>query len=391
MKSEWRKIKVGDLGEVITGKTPKTSVLENYGGSTPFLTPSDNMSVKYVTRTARTLSSKGLDEVRKKLLPADSVCVSCIGSDLGKVVMTTEPTVTNQQINSVVVDTSRFNPSFVYYAMTILGKQLNFIGKTSTAVPIVNKASFSSYEILCPSLNTQSKISSVLSSLDNKISLNQKINDNLDQQAQALFTSWFVDYSQFGGSVPHNWKEIRFEDFLTASKEKSDNPEIPMYSVTDTGIHPRDEKFKKNLSMKHAKNKVIHQNNLVFGMSREILNWGVMRDPIGGVSSAYNVYEVSKRVNSFYLEAYMKANIQYFKDLIKPAAREGQGIDKAVLMQKILLLPPDEVLDTYYQLENPLREIQKTLAVEIQNLKQIRDTLLPKLMSGEIDVSDISM
>ena len=175
----WRSVKVGDLGKVVTGKTPKTSIADNYGGAIPFLTPSDDMSIKFVRHTAKTLTEKGLSEVKKALLPPDTVCVSCIGSELGKVVITTDSTVTNQQINSIIVDQEQFDVSFVYYAMLILGKELNFISKTSTAVPIVNKSSFSSYEIKCPALEQQKLISSILSSLDGKIECNRKINDNL--------------------------------------------------------------------------------------------------------------------------------------------------------------------------------------------------------------------
>ena len=176
---EWKNVRVGELGKIITGKTPKTSISDNYGGRIPFLTPSDNMSVKYVGKTSKTLTEKGLLEVKNAILPENSVCVSCIGSDLGKAVITTCPTVTNQQINSIIVDEKSFDVSFVYYAMQILGKKMNFISKTSTAVPIVNKSSFSSYEIKCPPHEDQKRIAAVLSALDSKIECNKKINDNL--------------------------------------------------------------------------------------------------------------------------------------------------------------------------------------------------------------------
>ena len=141
MKSDWRTVFVSDLGRIITGKTPRTAIIENYGGKIPFLTPSDDMNVKHVVSTSRTLSDTGLAEVTNCLLPSKSVCVSCIGSDLGKVVMTTEPTVTNQQINSII-PAEGVDSDFLYYSMIILGKELNYISKTSTAVPIINKSTF---------------------------------------------------------------------------------------------------------------------------------------------------------------------------------------------------------------------------------------------------------
>lgn len=177
--AEWKKVKVGDIGKVVTGKTPKTSNSEYYGGNIPFLTPSDDMSVKYVRGTNKYITESGRLSVKNATLPANAICISCIGSDLGKVVITTQETVTNQQINSIVVDTDNFDVDFVYYSMLELGKILNFHSKTSTAVPIVNKSSFSQYEIDCPELSVQKKIGDILSSIDKKIEENNKINNNL--------------------------------------------------------------------------------------------------------------------------------------------------------------------------------------------------------------------
>ena len=175
----WQKVKVGELGRIVTGKTPKTAEKDNYDGPTMFVTPSDDLNVKFIHSTAKTITEKGKKSVKGAIIPAGSVCVSCIGSDLGKVVITTEECVTNQQINSIVVDTEKYDIDFVYYAMLILGGELNFHSKTSTAVPIVNKSSFSSYEINCPSLEEQKRISSVLSIIDRKIEKNAEINENL--------------------------------------------------------------------------------------------------------------------------------------------------------------------------------------------------------------------
>lgn len=177
--AEWKRVKVQELGRIVTGKTPKTSDRENYGGDISFLTPSDDMSVKYVLNTGKKLTEKGKLSVKGAIIPEDSVCVSCIGSDLGKVVITTSETVTNQQINSIIVDKEKYDKDFVYYAMLILGKELNFHSKSSTAVPIVNKTSFSNYEIDCPDIKIQKRIAAILSSLDEKIGVNEAINKNL--------------------------------------------------------------------------------------------------------------------------------------------------------------------------------------------------------------------
>ena len=189
---------ISDLGRIVTGKTPRTSNAENYGGNIPFLTPSDDLSGKFAPQTVKTITEEGLSEVKNCLLPSKSVCVSCIGSDLGKVVITNVPTVTNQQFNSII-PTEENDIDFIYYLMTIVGKRLNFLSKTSTAVPIINKSTFADFEIEVPSLENQRRIAKILSSLDNKIEVNRRINDNLEQQAQALYNSWFVDFEPFRG------------------------------------------------------------------------------------------------------------------------------------------------------------------------------------------------
>ena len=212
---EWKEVKIGDLGQIITGKTPKTAIRENWGGKIPFLSPSDDMSNKTSPVTARTLTELGVAEVAKCLIPANSICVSCIGSDLGKVVKTDRELVTNQQINTIVPH-SNIDSDFVYYLMCIVGKELNYISKTSTAVPIINKSTFSDWDIVIPrEKEDQRRIASILSSLDRKIELNNKINADLEEMAQAIFKNWFVDFEPFKdgkfvdselGMIPEGWK-----------------------------------------------------------------------------------------------------------------------------------------------------------------------------------------
>ena len=174
-----QKYRLKDLGAIITGKTPPTKDSFNYGGDIPFITPSDDLSGKYITKTKRKLTKRGLSVVKNCELPKNSVCVSCIGSDLGKVVITSTNCVTNQQFNSIIVDQTNFDVEYLYYSLTLLGKKLNYLSKTSTAIPIINKSTFSDLEILVPPLSEQKEIANILGNLDKKIALNDEINDNL--------------------------------------------------------------------------------------------------------------------------------------------------------------------------------------------------------------------
>jgi type I restriction enzyme S subunit len=392
---KWKEYRLGEVGRIITGKTPRTAIKDNYGGTVPFLTPSDDMACKFVSHTNKTLTPLGLAEVKNCLLPENSICVSCIGSDLGKVVKTQEPSVTNQQINSII-PYKDFDADFVYYLMCIVGKDLNFISKTSTAVPIVNKSTFSNYKVRIPQIGVQKAIGNILSSLDDKIELNRKINSNLEEQAKALFKSWFIDFEPFKdgkfvdselGKIPKIWMILPFESFISESQDKAMVGFYPAYSVTNNGITPRTEKFKKQLSKATSKEKILRKDDLVFGMSRQILNWGIMQDKIGSVSSAYHVYKIDKeKVNPTYLRYFIKGYQTYFKDLIGTAAREGQSLDKGALMSKIILIPSQDVLQSFLRNITAIEDAVSLLKAQCSRLSSLRDTLLPKLMSGEIEV-----
>lgn len=397
MKSEWREIKVADLGKIVTGKTPKTAIADNYGGEMPFLTPSDDMSVKYVSKTTKTLTEKGLKEVKNSLLPANSVCVSCIGSDLGKVVISRQPIVTNQQINSIIVEQSKYDVSFVYYSMLILGKQLNFISKTSTAVPIVNKSSFSSYTIKCPPLTEQKKIASVLSALDDKIELNQKINKNLERQAQAIFRLWFVDFMPFGGKLPACWRQTTLGNVCscelggTPSRAKPEywNGTIPWINsgevnhfriikpsetITDLGLS------KSATKLLPAKTTVIAITGATLGqVSLLEIDSCANQSVVGVIPNSRFPYE--------FIYPYIKANIQ---ELIShQTGGAQQHINKKNIESLSVIVPPSDVIDSYVSLVGDIYSSITNRCFENANLSELRDLLLPKLMSGEIDLQEV--
>ena len=296
----------------------------------------------------------------------------------------------------VKLDKNICQPEYFYYSYLLSNLKYLDSGSAQSQITIED---LKRLEVTLPPLEQQHKITDILKSIDEKIELNRQINDNLEQQAQALYKSWFVDFEPFKdgefieselGQIPEGWQCIPFSMFVSESKAKTGKIGIKEYSVTNNGIFPRDAKYNKSLSQSSTKNKLILYGDLVFGMSRDILNWGVMQEEQGGVSSAYTVYNINSGiVNSTYLELFIKSRIHLFSDLIRPAAREGQGIDKSVLQTKVLLCPPQEVLDTFWPLYNSVtNQIQRT-TTEINFLGDVRDTLLPKLMSGELKINEI--
>lgn len=186
---------ISDIGKVITGKTPPASIKSAYSAldGVPFVTPKDMDGRRWIENTERYLTSDGVAAVKRNLVPAMSVAVSCIGSDMGKAILLKKESVTNQQINSIVIDVKRFNPKYIYYVLSTKQQYLKGIAGGS-ATPILNKTDFGKITFQAPSKYYQDLIVEYLDCLDSKRELNSQINQTLEQMAQALFKSWFVDF-----------------------------------------------------------------------------------------------------------------------------------------------------------------------------------------------------
>lgn len=389
MTSEWRTVSVGDLGRVVTGKTPKTAIVENYGGNIPFLTPSDDMGVKTSTATAKTLTERGLSEVKNCLLPPRSICVSCIGSDLGKVVMTSRATVTNQQINSIV-PSSDFDADFIYYAMCILGKELNYISKTSTAVPIVNKSSFSSYQIDVPPLPEQQEIGRVLAALDARIANNTAINNHLEQMAQAIFKSWFVDFEPFGAVMPDDWREGTLSEIATITMGQS--PDGSSYN--EDGIGTVFYQGRAEFGSRFPTRRLFTTQPKRMAAKGDVLM--SVRAPVGDVNVAYESCCLGRGLVGIQSNNSCQSFILYTMFALKQQLDmfNGEGtvfgsINKNDMATLPVLIPSDEVLRQFEELVNPMDATIEANYAESSNLQAARDSLLPRLMSGELSVADL--
>jgi type I restriction enzyme, S subunit len=195
--SEWKEYPLKALGSVMTGKTPSKNNPEDWGDEMPFVTPSDYKNYrKKASSSVRNLSKDGIQRLKNKVLPPKSVLVTCIGSDMGKVVMNEVEVISNQQINSIIPDNKTVDNDFLYYCLVDMYDILRVYGGDGTAVPIVNKGDFENIETILPPLPEQKAIASVLSSLDDKIGLLHRQNKTLEAMAETLFRQWFVEEAQ---------------------------------------------------------------------------------------------------------------------------------------------------------------------------------------------------
>ena len=230
--SKWQQVKLGDIGKIITGKTPPTANSGNYGGNIPFITPSDMYGWRDIFCTERYLTEQGVHTVKNNVIPSGAVCVSCIGSDMGKVVIARKRCVTNQQINSIIVN-DNFDQHFVYYLLLTQKDVIRSLGKNGTAIPILNKSKFSEIKVSVPPIEVQRKIADVLSAYDDLIENNRKQIRLLEEAAQRLYKEWFIDL-RFPGhentpiidGIPSGWEKTLLGNLIEIKYGK-DHKNIP--------------------------------------------------------------------------------------------------------------------------------------------------------------------
>ena len=406
--SSWHNLTINDLGQIITGSTPPTKKTEYYGNEYPFITPTDMKIDSRIVHTERFLSQTGYEYNKNRLLPPNTVCVVCIAS-IGKTCMTTVPSVTNQQINSIVVNQQKHDPYFVYYLLRTKTEVLHNIA-SGVASPIVNKSTFGNLEVYVPPLPTQRKIAAVLSAYDDLIENNIRRIKILEDMAQTLYQEWFVHFRFPGhenvpmiesllGLIPQGWEiiaasEAMFINPRTSAPRDTKKPFVPMKSATENSMLITDVEEKTGNSGAKFKN-----GDTLFARITPCLEngrTGFVQFLPNGTEIAFGSTEFivlrSKTLNPYFV--YLLAQTHDFREhAIKSmtGATGRQRVLNQCFDDYFLPNPNQDILDQFESTVISLFRKVQNFAEKNTNLRQTRDLLLPKLISGEIDVSELDI
>ena len=182
----WEKKKLGDIGDIITGKTPETNKIEYWNGNILFVTPTDIKDNKYQLITQRYVN----ECIKIRILPINTIMFTCIGATIGKIAISKKRCITNQQINSIIPQKDIYN-EYIYYNLLKLVPKIRS-SKSTTTLPIINKTEFSKIKIDIPCLEEQTKIADFLSAFDRKLD-NQKAQlEHWQQIKKGLLQQMFV-------------------------------------------------------------------------------------------------------------------------------------------------------------------------------------------------------
>lgn len=369
--NEWQECNLGETGRVVTGKTPSKNNPEDWGEAVLFITPTDYKNYgKKAYSSIRKLSLVGVQKQEKRLLPPGSVLVTCIGSDMGKTVVNAFPCVSNQQINAIIPNKKKVFGDFLYYLTKDLYETLKSLGSDGTAVPILNKSDFEKISIQLPNINEQKAIASVLNSLDDKIDLLHRQNKTLEAMAETLFRQWFVEEAQedwdiirLGSIADVNWgdtsvtKASYVENGYLAYSATGPDGFLDYYDFDKDGI-------------------VISAIGVNAGLTWFASGkWSCIKNTL-------RFWRTDKRVNNEYLYFYTKGADKW------PIRGSAQPFISQTDARNIeIAIPPKTKMDDFGDIAATFLTKVRENKKQISQLTRLRDTLLPKLMSGEVRVA----
>lgn len=383
---QWKEYKIEDICEQIFA-----------GGDTAKYNSSKHQTPLYnIPIYANSTENEGLyGYCDKAVVSSPAVTIAARGAGIGFVAFRNKPFVPIVRLITLITN-NLVDTKFLYYYL----KNRKLSGDGS-AIPQITVPMVKKEVITVPVLEEQKRIADILSSLDDKIELNRRINDNLEQQAQALFKAWFVDFDPFKdsefvdselGMIPKGWKVVSLGEVTKQITEKVGNREdVTVLSPINSGeLVLSEEYFIKQVFSKDL-SKYLIVNPLSFAYNPARINIGSIGlntfDFVGCVSPIYVVFEC-------------EPNYQYFFDFFKRTAtfkeevalraiggvRQSLGYNDFSLIKTVY--PTQDVVVKFNNLYLKMKEVINQNVIQNGKFISLRDSLLPRLMSGELKINN---
>ena len=394
---QWVEKTLGDLGEIIGGATPSTKNSDYYGGNISWITPKDLSSFKgrYISRGERNITEKGLASCSTRIMPPKTVLFTS-RAPIGYTAIAAKCVCTNQGFKSIV-PYENVDPLFIYYLLNYNKERIKSMGSGTTFKEISGKT-MQMIKVQIPrNIEDQKRIASILDSIDTKIEMNEKINDNLQQQAELLYHERFETVDR--DKLPVGWRIVRLGDVATISKKSFNPAKEPEMLLEHYSIPAFDEAhfpvFEPSTAIKSNKFIVDDSCFMISKLNPTTKRvWKPYCLTANAVcSTEFIVYKAKSQEITDFL--YSVIDSDSFSDFmcshVTGSTGSRQRTTPSDTLAFELVLPNAEEIAEYQGIVSPILEQIKCNAIENDRLKRLRDSLLPKLMSGEIDVSGIQL
>ena len=400
MISNWKTCQLGELVTFTSGGTPSKKKAEYWNGSIPWIS-AKTMKDEHISTSDLMISEEGLKN-GSRLAPQGSILFLIRGSGLFNgipICLVDKPVAFNQDvkcINSI----SEIENKYVFYWLLSQASTLSaIVGVTTIGAGKFDMDVIKRLEISYPEKEVRNEIIRIADAISDKIRLNTAINENLEQQAQALFKAWFVDFEPFGGVMPDDWIECILDS---------------MCSLIIKGITP---KYNEHSAQLVINQKCVRNHQIDLSLARcpepkkvneKWLQYGdiVVNSTGTGtlgraaqvlftpnnmtVDSHVTIIRASKQEYIYYLGLWVTSHEHDF-EMLQTGSTGQTDLPRERLKQMQIVLPSDSILSSFSKVIKPIADIRIQKQQENQRLSALRDTLLPKLMNGEIDVSAVQV
>ncbi len=409
----WKKYKLEDIAEIVGGGTPSTANSDYWGGEIPWLTPRD-LSInqnRFVCHGERNITKLGLENSSAKLLPAGSILLTS-RAPIGYLAIASNPICTNQGFKSLIPNTQIVDGLFLYYLLRNNVDYLKSVGVGTTFAEISGGV-LRQLEFDFPDLPTQRQIAETLSALDDKIELNRQTNATLEAIAQAIFKEWFVDVRYPGatgemvdselGPIPRGWRVGILSEVLSSIESGSRPkggvgdlaegiPSIGAENINGLGFYDfSKEKFVSEEFFAKLKSGIVKSEDVLLykdgaSLGRKTMFMDGFPHQICAINEHVFILRSNNLINQLFLyfwldQSYMTENI---KSLNSNSAQPG--INQPAVRSLPILIPEKTISEKFEQIVKPLLSKLFNDCKESYSLSLLRDKLLPKLMSGEIQI-----
>ena len=394
--TEWIECTLDKLGEIVGGATPSTKCEDYYGGSIPWITPKDLSSFKgrYITSGERNITEKGLASCSAQMMPKGTVLFTS-RAPIGYVAIASQSVCTNQGFKSIVVN-EKADPLFVYYLLKYNKDAIEAMGSGTTFKEVSGKTMRAVRVRIPLDVSYQKRIAAVLDSLDTKIENNERINDNLEQQAMALYRQMFVETNNDAR------RECRADEYFDISIGKTPpRKEAQWFSMNPTdciwvsisdmgrcGMYIADSsEYLTHESVDKFNIKVVPDNTVLLSFKLTVGRVAIT-DGAMATNEAIAHFKTDKPEINEYLYCYLK---DFNYQTMGSTSSIATAVNSKIIKAMPFVVPTDAELVTFHSATAPMFEMIKTRQRENTRLAELRDSLLPKLMSGEIDVSSVQL
>lgn len=394
-------VKLGDIcSKICSGGTPPSSKSEYYDGIIPWLNTNE-VNFCNIYSTNRTITEEGLKNSSAKYVPVNTVIVAMYGVTAGKCAIAKIPLTTNQACCNLVIDKKKADYRYVYYYLKLQSANLNRLA-IGGAQQNLNVITIKKYKVALPPLPIQRKIASILSAYDNLIENNAKRIKLLEQMAENLYKEWFVrfrfpghEHVEMVNGLPKGWKAYKIKDICDINKRTVNTKNAPLTikyldtsSITKSSISELQEMLFKE-SPSRAR-RMVKENSIVYSTVRPNLkHFGILKCLPTNliVSTGFAVLDCKDDIaNIVYLALASEEMTSYCSSIAEGAVATYPSIKAEELGKITIILPPIEIAEKMNcKLELFLGKINY-LELQSQLLTRQRDLLLPRLMSGKLEV-----